>query len=156
MRTRARIGAAAVIAAGTALLITAGTASAHDRSGHSEAHGKTVIASFDWHISRDGDGRSHGYFTATATEPAGVLVALAGPATCVDVEGNKVGFLYPIEDHSRPFLLRGQYVMVTGVDNGGNGRDRMGFLGPAPEEVFHGCRPGLAPLAVDGHIRVDN
>jgi hypothetical protein len=150
------MGAAFVAVAATAtLLVAAGTASAHDGSGQSEAHGKTVINSFDWHVSRDGDGHADGYFKARGTPPSNILVKLAGPATCVDFEGNRVGFLYPIEDHSRPFILKGQYILITGEDNGGHGRDKLGFVGPAPREFFHGCRPGLAPLSVDGHIAVD-
>jgi hypothetical protein len=157
MRARASIGAASVAAVVAAtLLVAAGTANAHDTSGHSDAHGKTLINSFEWHVSRDGDGRPDGYFKTKGTPPTDVLVMLAGPATCVDFEGNRVGFLYPIEDHSRPFILKGQYILITGEDNGGHGRDKLGFVGPAPRGFFQGCRPGLAPLSVDGHIAVDD
>ena len=157
MRTRARIVAAFASTAAAALLLTAGTASADDGSGRSEAHGSTAIASVDWHVSRDGSGHAKGYFEGVATQPGGALVDLKGPATCVEFDGNKVGFLYPVEDDSRPFLLKGQYVLITGEDNGGHGRDKMGFVGPAPKEFFPNCRPGLAPLTVDeGHISVDH
>jgi hypothetical protein len=142
--------------AAASLLVTAATASAHDRSGHSEGHGRTALYSFDWQVSRDSDGRVQGYFTAKATSPADVLVAPQGPATCVDFVGNKVGFLYPIQDNSRPAVAKGQYVLITGEDNGGKGRDRTGFVGPAPKEFFHGCQPDAAPLAVDGRVHVDD
>jgi hypothetical protein len=154
MRTRARIGAGLLAAAVTTLLVAVGTASAHDGSGHSEARGTTAINSFEWHVSRNGHGRPEGYFKAKGTGPSAVLVSLRGPATCVTFEGNKVGFLYPVEDNSRPFLLQGQYIQITGEDNGGHGRDKLGFVGPAPREFFQGCRPGLALLSVTGHIAV--
>jgi hypothetical protein len=32
--------------------------------------GKTVINSFDWHVSRDGDGHADGYFKAKGTPPS--------------------------------------------------------------------------------------
>lgn len=155
MEGRVRKGSILVAAvSATMLLASAGIASAHDESGRSEAHGKTVLASFDWHVSRDSDGAAHGYFRSKSTSPFDPLIHLQGPATCVDIEGNRVGFLYPIEDSSRPFLIKGQYVLITGEDNGGHGRDKMGFLGPAPKEFFPGCAPGVAPLSVDGHIAV--
>ena len=120
----ARVGAGVVAAATAAavLLVTGGTASAHDGSGRSEANGTSPIAIFNWHVSRDSDGRAHGYFHGKAPYGGDILVSLEGPATCVDIEGNKVGFLYPVVDRSRPFFLKGQYILITGVDNGGGGR----------------------------------
>jgi hypothetical protein len=155
MSIRARIGTAVMAVAATAtLLVTTGTANAHDRSGHSHAHGSTPIADFDWHVSRDSHGRAHGYFKGKAPDGAALLISLEGPATCVDIEGNKVGFLYPVEDHSRPFLLKGQSILITGVDNGGHGRDKMGF---SPIGFFHDCHPSIAPFPVtSGHIEVDH
>jgi hypothetical protein len=155
MSIRARIGTAVMAVAATAtLLVTTGTANAHDRSGHSHAHGSTPIADFDWHVSRDSHGRAHGYFKGKAPDGAALLISLEGPATCVEIEGNKVGFLYPVEDHSRPFLLKGQSLLITGVDNGGHGRDKMGF---SPIGFFHDCHPSIAPFPVtSGHIEVDH
>ena len=150
----ARVGAGVVAAATAAavLLVTGGTASAHDGSGRSEANGTSPIAIFNWHVSRDSDGRAHGYFHGKAPYGGDILVSLEGPATCVDIEGNKVGFLYPVVDRSRPFFLKGQYILITGVDNGGGGRDRMGFQ---PELLSQGCHPSVAPFPVSGRIQVD-
>jgi hypothetical protein len=155
MNTRARIGAAVATAVATAtLLVTTGSASAHDGSGRSEAHGSSPIADFDWHVSRDSNGRPHGYFKGKAPYGADILIFLEGPATCVDIEGNQVGFLYPVEDNSRPFILKGQSILITGVDNGGQGRDRMGF---SPIGFFNDCHPSIAPLPVtSGHIKVED
>jgi hypothetical protein len=110
------------------------------------------IASFDWHVSRDSDGRPHGYFRGKAPYGLGALVSLEGPATCVEIEGNKVGFIYPVQDRSRPFILKGQYILITGEDNGGNGRDKMGFQ---PTTSSSGCSPSVDLLPVtSGHIAV--
>ena len=135
-----------------AMLVTVGTATAHDGSGESRAHGMSPIASFDWHVSRDSDGHPHGYFRGKAPYGLDVLIALEGPATCVDIEGNKVGFIYPVTDHSRPFILKGQYILITGEDNGGNGRDKMGFQ---PTTSATGCSPSVDLFPVtSGHIEV--
>ena len=152
LRSKVCMGVAVAVTAAS-VLTTVGTASAHDGSGHSEAHGTSPIAIFDWHVSRDSDGRAHGYFKGRAPYGADVLVSLEGPATCVDIEGNKVGLLYPVVDHSRPFLLRGQSILITGIDNGGHGRDRMGFQ---PAAIFHSCHPSVAPFPVSGRITVEH
>lgn len=98
-----------------------------------------------------------GYFKAVATQPGGLLVAPQGPVICADFEGNKVGFRYPLEDNTRPSLAKGTYIMITAEDNGGNGRDKVGFVGPGPKAAFPSCHPGLTPFAVtSGHTHVDS
>ena len=150
------IAATSVLAAAAAVAITTGTAVAHDGSGTSEGHGRFALAQFDWHLQRDSDGHVSGYFKAVATQPGGLFVAPEGPVTCARFEGNRVGFLYPLKDNTRPFFLKGQYIMITGEDNGGHGRDKVGFLGPAPKAAFPGCEPGPTPFNVfQGHAHVD-
>jgi hypothetical protein len=157
MRIRARIGVVIAVAATVALAVGGGTAIAQDDSGSSQGHGTFALASFDWHFQRDSDGHVSGYFKGTATQPGGVLVAPEGRVTCADFEGNKVGFLYPLEDDTRPSLAKGTYIMITAEDNGGGGRDKIGFVGPAPKEAFPGCHPGVTPFSVtSGHTRVDS
>lgn len=155
MRTRTCIAAAAVSAAAATLLVTAGTASAWDGSGSSDGHGTSPIAVFDWHVKRGANGKPSGYFKGKAPYGGDILVSLEGPATCVAIEGNRVGFLYPVQDKSRPFFLKGQFILITGEDNGGNGRDKMGFQpGVTSRE---GCSPSFAPFPVtSGHIEVEN
>lgn len=142
-----------------ALLLTlgGGTASARDGSGTSEGDGVFALASFKWHLERDSDGHVSGYFKAVGTQPAGLVVAPRGRVTCVEFDGNRVGFRYRLEDSTRPSLLRGTYIMITAEDNGGHGRDKLGFLGPAPEPAFlGGCKPGLAEFPVtSGYTDVD-
>jgi hypothetical protein len=155
MKTWARVGAGVLVA--ILVAVGGGTASARDRSGSSEGHGRFALASFNWHLERDSDGRVSGYFKAVATQPGGLLVAPQGPVTCAEFDGNKVGFLYPLEGATRPCLLKRTYIMITAEDNGGHGRDKVGFLGPAPREAFPGCQPGFTPFAVtSGHTRVDS
>jgi hypothetical protein len=155
MKIRTRIGTTLIATATAATLVfTAGTASAHDNSGRSEGHGMSPIAIFDWHVSRDSDGRAHGYFKGKAPYGASLLISLEGPATCVKIEGNKVGFLYPVRDRSRPFLLKQQYILISGEDNGGHGRDKMGFQ---PSASSFGCTPSATPFPVSkGHISVQS
>jgi hypothetical protein len=113
---------------------------------------------FHWHLSRDSDGHVHGYFEKGALpKPGDALLSLQGPVTCADFEGNRLGFLYPVEDKSRPFFAKGQFVLISAEDNGGHGRDRVGFYGPAPREFFHGCKPVFAPFPVtSGRIHIDS
>jgi hypothetical protein len=157
MRTWARLTA---VVAATALLVTAGTASADDRSGHAEGHGRILTNSFDFHVRRDSDGHVHGYFKAVATAPFGILIAPEGPVTCAEFDGNKVGFLYPLRDETRPFFAKGQYIMIVAEENV-HGPDKVGFLGPAPRAAFPGCNPDFPPAmpiqpVISGHIDVDS
>jgi hypothetical protein len=153
---KARIGAVVAAAAAAVLAIT-GTAIAHDGSGRSEGHGTFALGSFDWRFQRDSDGHVSGYFKAVATQPAGILVAPQGRVTCASFEGNKVGFLYLLEGNTRPAVAKGTYILITAEDNGGHGRDKVGFLGPAPKAAFPGCDPSLTPFnVISGHTRVDS
>jgi hypothetical protein len=149
-----RVGSACVAAIAAAALI-AGSASAHDKSGHSESSAKSFGAPFYWHVTRDSDGHVHGYFQKGALpKPGDAVLSLQGHVTCADFEGNKVAFLYRVEDKSRPFLAKGQYVLITGEDHGGHGRDRVGFYGPYPKPF--GCKHLPAPFPVtSGRVHVD-
>lgn len=158
MGMRARIGAV-VAAAGVALLSITGVAIAHDGSGSSEGHGTFALATFNWHFDRDSDGHVSGYFKAVATQPGGIFVAPQGPVTCAVFEGNKVGFLYPLEDNTKPAIAKGTYILITAEDNGGHGRDKIGFLGPAPKAAFPGCSPNLSPAlfpVTSGYTKIDS
>jgi hypothetical protein len=73
----------------------------------------------------------------------------------VEVEGNRVGFLYSIEDGAPvDQLFKGQVEMITAQDNGPGHSDAIGILGPAPAAAFPNCHPNLAYLPVDGDIDV--
>lgn len=77
--------------------------------------------------------------------------------SCAEFDGNKVDFLYPLEDNPRRILLKGTYILIPAEDNGGHGRDKIGFVGPAPREAFSNCHPSATPFDVtSGHTRVDS
>ncbi len=58
-----------------------------------------------------------------------------GPVTCLQVEGNRAGLIYPIKN-ADPDAFEGQAVYVFVEDNGnpsnGDPPDRVGFLPPQP------------------------
>lgn len=75
--------------------------------------------------------------------------------TCVEIEGNRVGFLYSIEDGAPvDQLVKGLVEMITAQDNGPGHSDTIGILGPAPAAAFPNCHPSLAYLPVEGDIDV--
>jgi hypothetical protein len=164
MGLRVRIAATALaVTASAALLATSAidgssAALAHeDRGTTATGDGATPLFTFKFHVHRDSDGRPSGYFTAAGVGPTGALIAPQGPVTCVEFDGNKVGFLYPLEDKTRPALLRGSgtAIMITAQDNGDGHLDTMGFLGPLPTSAFPGCKPTLTTMPVtSGNIDI--
>jgi hypothetical protein len=99
------------------------------------------------------DARNAG--TTTDTPASGTFdgrnafLHFSGPITCLDVEGNRAGFIYPIDAGSTPEAAVGQSVWVTVEDNGAAG-DKMGFVGPAAIPPNGPCQPLAAPLAITG------
>ncbi|MCD2197088.1 hypothetical protein LQ327_27325 [Actinomycetospora endophytica] len=90
-----------------------------------------------------------GYFRAALTPPAGALIAPQGPATCVDVRGDSVGFLYPLADGTRPAAVPLTSILITAHDGGPGRPDSIGFVGPLPTAAFAGrCAPAVAFLPV--------
>lgn len=149
----------AVMSLTGALVAGVGTGSAV-AGGHPSVTGtdvKTAIATAEFSARNTGgsDYDVKGDFRGGATSPATALLDLQGPITCLHVDGNKAGFLYPIEKNSMPAALKGQYILITVEDGGAGGTDHMGFTGPAPEAAFPDCKPQIAPLEVtSGDIEV--
>lgn len=156
MSFRVRIAATlTAVVTFSALFAASGTASAHESDDNSASgSGRTALFAFEFDVHRDSDGKAHGYFSAKATSPADTLIAPQGPATCAAFDGNKVGFLYPLEDNSKPAALKGQVILITAQDNGPGQTDAIGFLGPAPAAAFPDCHPNVATMPVDGNIKV--
>lgn len=127
-----------------------GTASAGGRSSVTGKDVKTAIATanFDARNTGNSDEDAKGNFKGAPPSPVNALLSLEGPVTCLHVEGNKAGFLYPVVDNSRPFFIKGTYVLISVEDGGKGGTDRMGFTGPAPKEFFSNCNPQFTPLEV--------
>ena len=68
--------------------------------------------------------------------------SLAGPITCLDVQGNKAGFLYPVTQASGPgsvFLGKTLYITVQAAT--ASAPASMGFAGPFPNGLLTSCAP---------------
>lgn len=144
--------AVTALTASLALLPSTGASAAPNRDEVS-GKGKSMIAAFEFTGFNQGttpDKPSGG--TWRATNP---LIDFRGSITCLHVDGNRAGFLYPIEEGSSPESAVGQAVLIFIEDNG-DGGDKMGFLGPGPVEMFvDGCAPGATPLDItEGGVTV--
>jgi hypothetical protein len=139
-------------------LVGNGTTNSGGDGGTATGNGAVPGFSFDFHVHQNGASATKGiggYFKAKLIAPAGTLIAPQGPATCVDVQGNRVGFLYPLKKPSRPGTLDGTVIFITAVDGGPGHPDRLGFIGPAPAEAFPSCHPLFGYLPVTrGHVTV--
>ncbi len=157
MKKLTRTGIAAL---STGLLITmvgVGTASAHERgSGGGSVEGDgSSFGSFKFHGhngSRDPFDAS-GYFKGTS--PAGPIITLQGPITCLVVDGNRAGFIYRIDNSSTPSPFTGQEVKVSIEQGRAGGKDKIGFSFGAPAGTNKDCKPGDASSNVDkGYVKV--
>src|ERR1700743_3327441 len=92
-----------VVLASGMLVTTVGYGAA---SAHSDDHGNVSIdgkgssfGSFTFHARGDSDNPSHvhGYFNGQS--PAGPVITLKGPITCLSVQGNRAGFLYRVDNN---------------------------------------------------------
>lgn len=67
---------------------------------------------------------------------------LAGPITCLHVQGNRAGFFYPIEKSSNPAFEGTSGVFIWIADNersSGDTPDELGFSGPLPLTQTASC-----------------
>ena len=147
MRTSTRIASAAAVTLACFALVPAGSASAGADRDSVKGSGNQGVADFRFAAFNNGE---------TATSATGAwsaenqFIDFSGPITCLTVEGNRAGFIYPIDDESKPEAARGKAVLIWIEDNGATG-DKMGFFGPAPlEELNFGCAPGPTPLDITG------
>jgi hypothetical protein len=139
-----------------------GTAWASDHNSGAvsvSGEGKFALGTFDFDGYNDSDDPfdSSGYFKADGASPADAFLQLRGRVTCLEVDGNRAGFLYPIEDDSMPGVLKGQVIKISIEDGGDGSGDHIGFVGPAPEAAFPDCAPGLTPFEVtEGDVEVND
>ena len=87
-----------------------------------------------------------------------IPLSLAGPVTCLDVQGSSVSFLYTV-DSAQPKFLNDLAAHTTSVLStivkGANGTpNRVGFSGPLPTAFFHGCGPIGTPLMFNGTVDI--
>ncbi|HEY2194437.1 MAG TPA: hypothetical protein VGH76_19375 [Actinomycetospora sp.] len=136
------------------LLAGAGIAAAappDGSGGTAHATGTAPGLSFSFDVAEHGADphAASGYFRAALVQPAGTLIAPQGPATCVDVRGDTVGFLYPLVDGTRPTALPFTSILITAHDGGPGHPDAIGIIGPLPTAAFGGrCAPSVPFLPV--------
>ncbi len=88
-----------------------------------------------------------------------IPLSLAGPVTCLNVDGSTASFLYSV-DSAQPqflndFVAHKTSVLFT-VVKGANGEpNRIGFFGPLPTAFFHGCAPIGTPFVFNGTVTVN-
>lgn len=158
MRIGATAGAAlAAMAMAAAILAGSGTSWAAEGEGGTAVGSGTVPGfSFGFDVEqRSADTRdASGSFRALGMPPSDLLIEAQGPAICVDVRDNMVGFLYPLREGSRPEATQGQNILITAVDNGPGETDSLGFL---PVGIDPGsCAPNPATLPLtSGDIVVE-
>jgi len=150
-----RIPVAVLASAAMAVALPVGAAHGAADRDEVSGKGKSAIAAFEFagfNLGTSPDKPSGGKWQATNP-----LVDFRGPITCLHVEGNRAGFVYPIEEGSKPESAVGQAVLIFIEDNGDSG-DKMGFLGPAPASSFaNGCAPGPTPVAItEGGVTVQD
>lgn len=138
------VAAVAASAALTALLLPAPSAGAAKDVDFARGAGNMGIADIEF------DGRNA---TAEAGSKASgefvgdnAFIRFAGPITCLHVDGNRAGFIYPLDETSEPAAIQGQAIMIT-VEDKGMGVDTMGFTPlPPGADLESGCEPGAAPI----------
>ncbi len=100
-----------------------------------------------------------GNFTGTGEVRSGpvdipIPLSLAGPVTCLNVQGATASFLYTV-DRAQPKFLgdlveHRTSVLFTITSGAGGAPSRIGFFGPLPTAFFHGCGPIGTPFVFDG------
>jgi hypothetical protein len=154
MRNIVRAGLTFVAAGMLVAGVGYGTASASDQDSVT-GDGSFALGDFKFHGQNKSDDqfKSTGDFEAKGPGLAKALIALKGPITCLNVEGNRAGFLYPVEKGSTPFLLEKEVVKIS-LEDGGD-TDHIGFEGPFPAAAFDGCAPSVTPFPVNsGNVTV--
>jgi len=112
--------------------------------------------------SQRSEDKTTGQFTGAGELKSGAVnlpipLSIAGPVTCLTVQGNTAAFLYPIT-MAQPPLLANLLVDSTSVlftvTKGVNGFNHVGFVGPLPSGFFHGCEPTGTPFVFHGTVEI--
>ena len=159
MKKLVRAGIAVLSTGVLVTMVGVGTASAHDwgnsgGGGSVEGDGSS-FGSFKFHGSNDSDRPfdAGGYFKGVS--PAGPLITLEGPITCLSVEGNRAGFLYRVDGSSTPSPFTGMEIKVSIEQGRDGGKDKIGFGFAQPAGFQKSCEPGDASSDVnEGHVTV--
>ncbi|MGZ4542967.1 MAG: hypothetical protein ACXVXI_07560 [Mycobacteriaceae bacterium] len=88
-----------------------------------------------------------------------IPLSLAGPVTCLTTRGDTAAFLYPVTSATPPLLqelLQNKTSVLFTVTKGAHGApDRVGFIGPLPPQLFHGCQPTGTPFVFHGAVTIE-
>ncbi len=156
-----------LVAAGSGTAAAAGPPSTGSSGPSLSAHGDVELAPGleVFHVVTDSQtsgSTTTGQFTGTGELKAGAVnlpipLSIAGPVTCLTVQGNTAAFLYPIT-MAQPPLLANLLVDSTSVlftvTKGANGVNHVGFVGPLPSGFFHGCEPTGTPFVFHGTVEI--
>lgn len=139
----------ACVGAGIASADPGGTGPSDGGTAHGA--GATPLFSFSFDVTEHGANprAADGYFRATPIPPVDSVLAPQGPATCVDVRGDTVGFLYPLAAGTKPAPVPAASILITARDGGPGHPDSIGFVGPLPTAAFGGqCAPNIPTMPV--------
>lgn len=141
-----------------------GDDSDHSKSDDSDHHDEDSIkgdgesfGKFQFHAKNSSDDpfKASGYFESQGPTPLTPFFGLNGPITCLDVDGDRAGFIYTITDDSKPFLLKHLEVKVAVEEGQGGAPDRIAFGIGVPAGTLHDCAPGATMNDVtSGYIEV--
>jgi hypothetical protein len=156
-----------LVAAGSGTAAAAGPLPASSSGPSLSAQGDVELAPGleVFHVDTDSQtsgSTTTGQFTGTGELKAGpvnlpIPLSIAGPVTCLTVRGNTAAFLYPIKEAQPPLLanllVNNTSVLFT-VTKGNNGLNHVGFVGPLPSGLFHGCQPTGTPFVFHGTVDI--
>src|SRR5438445_145978 len=84
-----------------------------------------------------------GTFAANNTIGSTTIFSVAGPVTCLDVRGNRMGLFYPITSSTPPFFAQTHGGVFVSLTLNAQGKPIfVGFL-PTPTATANNCAPGL-------------
>lgn len=150
-KTRRTMAVLGVAALSMGAMATTAQAGAND-SAKGTVSSPGVEMTFD--AKTDANGTSSGTFDGAVKIGTRIMEA-KGPVTCLDVEGNKVGFFYPMTE-SKPSLMSdlklGVYMNMT-TDGNGNAESLSYSVVPKQEG---GCKPAPTFLPASGSVDVSD
>ncbi|HEX3825731.1 MAG TPA: hypothetical protein VHV82_00535 [Sporichthyaceae bacterium] len=149
-----RLGALLAASALTGLVLPA-TAGADTAPQYNaiEGEGNVSIADISFHAANRGPTgtAATGYFKGDNP-----VTHFHGPIICLQVDGKRAGFIYPVDKTSTPEAARGQNILITVEDIGAGATGKFGFKPLAPDADVTKCDPGDTPItAGSGHFTVN-
>lgn len=96
--------------------------------------------------------RATGRFDGRIAQAGQQVLRLAGPVTCLQVQGGTVGFFYPV-DESDPAAVAmfGAGIQINLATDGRGHATGFSFV-PSPTRTTASCAPAPAPVPVSGKV----